>query len=91
MAASAAIWSTDNNGDHVFDGGDAVFVFGLASDKAVVADWNGDTRSKVGVVRNNGAGGANWMLDTNDNFTLDASDLVFPYGIPTDVPVAGKW
>ena len=51
----AAIFSLDTNGDGKFDAGDQVFVFGRASDQFLVGDWNGDGRSKVGVVRPNGS------------------------------------
>ena len=47
-------FSLDVNGDHKYGAGDSVFVFGLATDQIVIGDWNGDGRSKIGVVRNNG-------------------------------------
>ena len=56
----------DTNGDGVFDAGDTVFNFGQTGDKFIVGDWNGDGKTKIGVVRNNGQGGALVILDMND-------------------------
>jgi hypothetical protein len=86
-----ARWSLDSNGDHLFDAGDAVFRFGLATDNMVIGDWNADGRSKAGVMRDNGQGAAIWSLDSNGNLLFDATDQVFTYGLSSDKPVIGKW
>jgi hypothetical protein len=85
------IFSLDTTGDRQFDTNSSVFLFGLASDTVVIGDWNGDGRSKVGVVRNDGTGQAIWSLDANGNLGFDSSDPVFRYGLATDIPVVGKW
>jgi hypothetical protein len=89
--SGGAVWTTDRNGDRVFDLGDFVFTFGQATDRMVVGDWNADTQDKVGRVRNDGKGNAQWTLDINNNLTIDPGDPVFIYGKITDVPVVGNW
>ena len=89
--AGVGLFSLDTTGDHQFDANSTVFTFGLATDTVVIGDWNGDGRSKVGVVRNDGTGAAIWSLDLNDTLVFNSSDLVFRFGLATDVPVDGKW
>ena len=85
------VFSLDTNGDHQFDAGDDVFTFGLATDKIVIGDWNGDGRSKVGVYRDNGAGVGLFSLDTNGDRQFDASSAVFTFGLASDTVVIGDW
>src|SRR5439155_617873 len=55
----------DTNGDAVFElGVDADDHFGLPGDRVIVGDWNGDSRTKIGVVRPEG-GTLLFALDTN--------------------------
>jgi hypothetical protein len=89
--AGVGVFSLDTTGDHAFDANSSVFLFGLASDTVRIGDWNGDGRSKVGVIRNNGAGIAVWSLDSNGNLAFDPADLVFTFGLATDTPVVGRW
>jgi hypothetical protein len=92
------LWILDTNGNGLMDninqpGGDEAFPFGgLKGDIPVVGDWNGDGRSKVGVV----GSGFVWRLDANGNHSFDGTgsgqDFAFPFGgIPGDKPVVGKW
>ena len=76
--------------------------FGAAGDIPVVGDWDGDGRDDIGVVR-----GGLWILRVTDvtkrptfvgravkvTMVRDARAalLTFPFGLPTDVPVAGDW
>jgi hypothetical protein len=39
MPDGSAMWVLDSNGDGMFDGGDSVFTFGLATDKFIVGKW----------------------------------------------------
>src|SRR5205823_1456160 len=39
QANGSAIWALDSNGDGTFDTGDAVFNFGLNSDRFVIGKW----------------------------------------------------
>jgi hypothetical protein len=89
-ADGVGVFSLDTNGDRQFDANSSVFTFGLAGDKIVIGDWNGDGRAKVGVVRSAGAQ-AIWALDLNGNLQFDASDPVFYFGLATDKPVVGRW
>ena len=81
----------DSNGDGIFDAGDAMFTFGLATDTFVVGDWNGSGYDSVGVVRDTRSGVAQWTLDTNEDCVFDAGDSVYNFGFNTDKPVAGDW
>ena len=52
----------------------------------VVGDWTGDGISKLGVYRN-----GTFILDTDNNRQLDATDKVFELGAPGDKPFAGDF
>jgi hypothetical protein len=86
-----AVFSLDTNGDGVFDAGDQVFNFGLATDTFVVGDWNGDGRAKIGVVRIDANGNAVWTLDTNGDGVFDAGDQVITFGRAGDKFIVGDW
>ena len=66
-----------DNGDHVMGAGDTTFTFGLATDRIVVGDWNGDGKDEVGVFRDAAsfnpadAGDAVFSLDYDDSHTFD--------------------
>ena len=90
-ADGSATVSLDTNGDGVFDAGDQVFKFGQAGDKFLVGDWNGDGKSKVGVVRNDGRGGAVVILDSYGNGASDPNNARFPFGYFSDTFVVGDW
>src|SRR5262249_49417236 len=66
----------DNNGDGLFDAGDATFTFGLSTDTFVVGDWNGSGFDSIGVVRGPASGSAQWEMDTNGDDTLASRDTV---------------
>ena len=80
--AGDAVFSLDTNGDHTFDAGDQVFVFGLITDGLIVGDWNGAGKSEVGVYRDastvpvgnplHAPGTAIFSLDTNGDRQFDA-------------------
>jgi hypothetical protein len=63
---------------------DIEFFYGIAGDKPVAGDWNGDGIDTIGIVRGN-----TWLL-RNTNSTGFA-DLGFTYGTNTDVPIVGDW
>jgi hypothetical protein len=81
----------DTNGDGVLDSGDTTFIFGLAGDKIVIGDWNGDGHDKVGVFRSNANGVGVFSLDTNGDHQFDSGDDVFQFGLATDKIVIGDW
>lgn len=76
--------------------------FGAAGDRPVVGDWDGDGRDDIGVVR-----GGLWILrltgiDRKPSWIgkgvkvtmvpdARAAVLEFPFGLPSDIPVAGDW
>ncbi len=82
----------DTTGNGVLNASDAVFSFGMAGDKFIVGDWNGDGKSKIGVVRNDGSGGALVILDMNDPGQNNPNNMVeYHFGFIADTFVAGDW
>ena len=81
-------WYLDTNGNGGWNPGtDAVYSFGLATDRPVVGDWNGDDVQQIATFRN-----GTWYLDANRNGVWDpATDSVYNFGQAGDVPVAGNW
>ena len=63
--------------------------FGEDGDLAVIGDWDGTGRSKIGIFRPDTG---EWFLDLNGNGKWDDGiDLHLSYGQPGDVPIVGKW
>jgi hypothetical protein len=60
--------------------------YGNATDLPIVGDWNGSGTEGIGIFRN-----GTWILDTNGNGVLDASDKTVVFGQTGDVPVVGVW
>ena len=82
----------DTTGNGVLNSSDASFSFGMAGDKFIVGDWNGDGKSKIGVVRNDGQGGALVILDMNDPGQNNLNNIVqYHFGYVTDSFVVGDW
>ena len=86
-------WALDSNGSGGFDAGDRVFAFaGQPGAIAVVGDWNGDGRTKVGYYLN-----GFWALDYNGNGVYDGTgpggDKFYGFGGAGSsyVPVVGDW
>jgi hypothetical protein len=84
-------WSIDTNEDYAFDAGDAVYNYGLNSDKPVAGDWNGTGVSDIGVVRAQPDGSAEWILNTTGTGVYSSADTMYNYGLGTDTPVVGDW
>jgi hypothetical protein len=89
-------WYLDQNNNGTWDGtfgGDIFFQFGLPGDMPVVGDWNGDGKSKVGVMRCPvGPGTCTWYLDAgNERTPIGAHNLIRSYGIAGDQPAVGTW
>jgi hypothetical protein len=83
-------WHLDSNGDGVWQSSDAVKLFGLKGDVAIVGDWNGDGKDDMGVVRNNvSRGGLDWYLDLDGNGGNEELSLWF--GLPGHQVAAGRW
>jgi hypothetical protein len=89
----ALLVSLDYNGNRQWDngpggsGGDMSFYFGEEGDQLVLGDWNGDGKTKLGVVRPDGAGSLSWSLD----FTGDHNWIVYHFGLPGDTAISGDW
>ena len=68
------------------DGEIISYEYGRVGDVPVVADWNGDGRDTVSIVRD-----GTWLL--NDHLEGGSADRSFTYGRVTqgDVPIAGDW
>jgi N-acetylneuraminic acid mutarotase len=79
--------SMDTNGDRRFDAGDQSFIFGAEGDQIVLGDWNGDGKTKIGVVRVDGTGTLAWSLDFNGDHTW----VVYHFGVPGDTAISGDW
>src|SRR5439155_21052916 len=84
------------NNNRQLDGDDLSFKFGIATDRIVVGDWNGDGKSKVGVFRDGTAfgspGGAVFTLDINNNHDFDpGTDSVVIFGLIRDGLLVGDW
>jgi len=56
--------------------------FGLTGDQPVVANWNGNGVSRIGVFRN-----GQWLVNTSGNGT--STDQIFNFGLPGDTAVTG--
>jgi len=82
-------WVLDSNGSGVYEATDKLFAFaGQPGAIAVVGDWNGDGKSKVGYYLN-----GFWALDYNGNGVYDAGDKFYGFGGggSSYVPVVGDW
>ena len=85
-------WLLDYNGNGIWDGAptDKKYMFGLSGDVPVTGDWDGDSKTEIGVFRNSTR---QWLLDYNGNGILDGAptDKMYRFGLSTDVPVTGDW
>ena len=83
-------WYLDSNANNTWDGQavDTQFSFGLATDKPIAGDWNGDGISEIGAFRN-----GKWYLDINGNGAWDGTptDRIYSFGLATDKPIVGDW
>jgi hypothetical protein len=61
-------------------------VFGQTGDVPIVGDWTNSGSTKIGVFRN-----GLWILDSNGNGVIDASDRQFTFGQTGDIPIVGDW
>ncbi len=80
----------DSNDNGTCDPEDRKCDYGLASDRPIVGDWNGDGRDEVGNFRAAGDAGQ-FILDSNGNGVWDPTDRVLLYGYSTDMPIIGDW
>jgi len=88
-------WYLDTNGNGNWDGtsgGDQHDYFSWGPGYTpIVGDWNGDSRTKVGLTD-----GINWFLDANGNGVWDGTgpgnDQYGYFGIPPSyLPILGDW
>ena len=67
-----------------------VFGVGLTGAIPVTGDWNGDSKTKIGVYID-----GIWYLDMNNNWQWDGEGVdvrgVFGVGLPNAIPVTGDW
>jgi len=84
---TTGLFAIDYNGNLAYDPGiDKAHQFGLVGDTPIIGDWNGDGQAKVGVFRS-----GLWILDSNNNLTLDAGDTQGIIGQAGDTPLLGDW
>jgi hypothetical protein len=88
---SNGVWHLDLNGNGALDPGET-FTFGQAGDQPVVGDWTGDGKAKLGVFRAAADGiTGEFILDVANHKAMDASNLVFTFGLAKDRIVVGDW
>jgi glucose/arabinose dehydrogenase len=63
---------------------DIAINYGLAGDKPLVGDWDGNGTDTIGVYRN----GVFYVRNSN---TIGIADVYFAFGAPGDQPIAGDW
>lgn len=89
---STQVWYLDLNGDGQWSGCsfDGCVQFGPSGSRAVVGDWNGDGRTKIGVYV---PSTALWYLDFDGSLSWNAAvdKILGPFGLSSDLPVAGSW
>ena len=83
------VFVLDSNGNGMYDAADKLSFFGgQVGATAVVGDWNGDGRSKIGYYLN-----GFWVLDFNGDGIFTSADKVYGFGSsdPSYIPVVGDW
>ncbi len=88
---STGTWYLDANGNGAWDGCEVdkcIAWGGEPGDLPVLGDWNGDGKTKIGIVR-----GGTWYLDANGNGTWDGcgTDKCIAWGDSTDQFIVGRW
>ena len=70
------------------DADETVYWFGKPGSKAVIGDWNGDGKDKIGIFNN-----GRWELDRNGDGVWDVNDIMAEFSVVTvnDQPVTGDW
>lgn len=63
---------------------DAMITFGMAGDKPIIGDWDGDGVDTIGIYRQ----GVFYLRNSN---TTGYADVTFAFGQADDLPVAGDW
>ena len=87
-------WYLDANGNGAWDGCGTEFCFsgfGQAGDRPASGNWDGGTKSYIGVLRSDTG---QWFTDRNGNRLWDgcvADGCYSGFGAPSDLPVAGDW
>ena len=81
---ASVVISFDVNGDGRFNRLDETAVFGRAGDVPLVGDFDGDGIEEIAVYRS-----GVFILDSNGNRELDATDKTFEMG--AGKPVVGDW
>ncbi|MGD0868594.1 MAG: SBBP repeat-containing protein [Bryobacteraceae bacterium] len=94
-------WYIDANNNGVYDGiagGDMIWSFGLpnsatTTDQAIVGDWTGDGKSKIGIMRCPVTmGQCTWYLDAGNKHAYDPATVVtINFGLTGDIPVTNNW
>jgi hypothetical protein len=85
------LWTIDTNEDEMFDAGDAIYSYGVNTDKPVAGDWTGSGVSKIGIARALPDGSLEWVLNTSGSGAFSSSDAVFNFGLGSDTPITGDW
>jgi SpoIID/LytB domain protein len=67
---------------------DAAFTYGIAGDRALAGDWDGNGLGTIGMFRPDGGAGSFLLRNTND---AGGPNVSFQFGFSTDLPVVGDW
>jgi hypothetical protein len=69
------------------------FTYGLPGDKPVVGRWNPSSPvDQIGVFRcPTGWNSCYWVVNSTGTGSYSASDQIYNYGLPGDIPIVGNW
>jgi len=79
-------WIWDTNDDHVFGITDRNIQYGSAQDIPVAGRWVAGATERPGAFRN-----GLWTVDSNGNYSQDAGDAQFTFGMTGDWPVVADF
>jgi len=91
---SRGLFYLDINNSFSITLADAIFFMGGDSSTPLSGDWNGDGTDEVGVMNPDPSIPPTYnlfYLDSDNNRTIDSSDIIFAMGVFGDIPLVGKW
>jgi hypothetical protein len=89
QSGGALRWLLSNASTTAASVPDVSFDYGLATDRPLVGDWDGDRDETPGVTRANADGSLQWHV--RNSASAGTSSATFVWGVSSDVPVTGDW